>query len=338
MPNKYDLKSNRAQQRDLLAAQLIGKDAALAQPDTGLYTIVAPDPRGGWVVRGQDGGLIHGVQSQTNRGLGVGAVVSISQGTREAYLDAKPIKANGLANGSGNATSGSGTGTGLGGSGTGGIGGTGGTGPGGSPVSTPGDGSTPRYRPNENGECTAVYYTGATKEGDFDDPAECAGGQPNSKSYYCEGGKCYATAPGSGRYDSLEDCEAAIIPGFQGGQCEGVNYTVKVSISATSTNADGTFDGGTVTSDINLALNSTTLLGAISGIRINPTFSGVVESSNGTFTPVAIADGSVTSNGVGIVSFVSGGYAKNFRIANMQIIRGDGLPDQCGSKSPSCPP
>ena len=201
------------------------RQAANQLPQTtneGLDVVIGKNKTlGGYDIKRADGTVVLGARSQTNASMGIGKVVSTYRGNRQTLVDAKPV---GVVSGT-NSTSGtdstSGTGT---GSGTGTVSGS---------VLPPtvggntNDGSKPRYRPDPTtGECTPKYYLGDTKPGDYDTPQDCAGNQPNSKSYYCEGGKCYATAPGSGKYDNLEDCEAAIIkPTFTGGQCP-VDYNV----------------------------------------------------------------------------------------------------------------
>ena len=285
---------------------------------------------GGFDVKRSDGAIVKGARSQTNAAMGRGKVVSTYRGNRQTLVDAKPVGSVRSTNNQSGTNAASATNGGRGViSGSTNLGGAGGN---------ASDGSKPRYRPDpETGECTAKYYLGETKAGDYDTPQECAGSQENSKSYYCEGGKCYATAAGSGRYNDLASCEAAIVPGFSGGQCEGVNYTIKASITATATNAEGTANLGTATSDIEEASNATNLVGKISSIRINPIYDGVVFSGSGIFTSVIKAVGSSGTNTSGVVSFTGSGYAKDFKIATLQIIRSDGLPDDCGDMPGSCP-
>lgn len=313
--DKYSFDKNRGDRRDNRAGRQIGRDDSLSQPETGV--IVAPDPNGGWVVQTKDGGLVYGIVSQTNRGLGVGSVVTLSRSNRVAYGDSRPTKSGGLAESAGSFGTGTGsTGGGIGGSTSGGGGG----GTGGSP-STPGDGSTPRYRPNENGECEAFYYTGPTKEGDYDDPGECAGEQENSKSYYCENGTCYATAPGSGNYNSMEDCEAAVVdPGFTGGQSAGIAYVCTIQYDEMGCSGGNALVAGA---------------GAVSGTLIGP----VKFVSNTLYIdPCGSAHngGSKFEGAGGGAIMLSAGSINPLKITNKSVTRADGLPDTGGDPPKTC--
>lgn len=262
-----DITGNRQSQQEQQAAAEIKRQQQLGTENMGLHTVIGPNPTlGGYDVQKADGGVLRGVLPDTSRSFGKGDMVSVYIGSKGARLDAKPSGLSSSGTGS-SSTDGTGTGSGVGGSSTSAL----------LPPSLPGssplnDGSQPRYRPNENGECTAVYYTGATKEGDFDDAAACAGDQPNSRSWYCEDGKCYATAAGAGQYDSLAECEAAIIPGFKGGQCAGTLYAVSGTVTGTYATSGGNpaFPGHVAGASWSASW-SATAIGPIGAVSCSPT-------------------------------------------------------------------
>lgn len=321
----HDLNENRATRRIDQAAAEIDRQAQAATVDTGLYTIVAPDPDGGWIVQDGQGGLIYNVMSETTRGLGRGVQVSISQGARGARLDARPIGSSQFADGAGSGStantptnSSSGTLT--------------------APLYLGGTGSLTKYRPNPNspGECLAVSYQGNVKSGDFATEAECVNDQDTGdKSWYCEvengSAVCRRTTPGLGKWGSREQCEENIVkPLFSGGQCP-VLYNVAGTYTAIveptyqnvpacggTSGANGTFSGTTIgpISQIEWTGNSHFIQGGFA------TFNGGTDPRIEGHTDITVG--------------CSGPGVSEITVTSVSVSRADGQPDNCGSAPEQC--
>jgi hypothetical protein len=310
----------RAARRAEQASKEIERQKLNGAESLGHKAIIGPNPvYGGYDVSTASGGRIRGVLPDTSRSFGKGDQVSVVVGSRGARLDAKSSGLGAAGSLASSATSATGSTSGTSGSASGSVvSGGGGGGSGGN------DGSTPRYRPNPDGSCSPVYYTGGTKPGDYDDPGKCAGDQPNSKSYYCEGGKCYATTAGNGKYNSLADCQAGIVPGFKGGQCEGTVYSCKFKWSGKAQQ--------TGSSEIKNAVGNGEFIatGPISGsltfgsTGYTPSYPGASSMSSSIDYE---ASGLNPAGGV-FVSDASGSITETSPISG---------PDDCGDKPDSCP-
>lgn len=233
------ISNNRESERQRAAQQEILRQQQAGNADTGLVTIVGPDPDyGGYIARDSRGGLIRGVRSDTNRGFATGDQASYYPGTRIARLDSKPAFSGGGAGGAGTdgaPTTPTGITTGI-------L----------LPPLYPGSpGSNPtKWRPDPNnpGECTPVAYAGDVKPGDFATPEDCVGDQdPGDKSWYCEveNGRavCRKTTPGLGKWGSRDQCEEKIKPPtFSGGQC-GIEYQIDIQCDVLAyNNSTGQYD------------------------------------------------------------------------------------------------
>lgn len=82
------------------------------------------------------------------------------------------------------------------------------------------------YIAGPDGSCTlGNYAVGKAPVGSFKTLKECREAQDSD--YNCEGGVCKPVAKGTGKYKSIGQCQAALVPaGFTGGQCAGVKYIV----------------------------------------------------------------------------------------------------------------
>jgi hypothetical protein len=111
---------------------------------------------------------------------------------------------------------------------------------------TPDSDGEDAWIPEADGSCTLRNYpVGKVPANSFKTRADCREAQDNS--YNCAGGKCEKASAGTaGRYKSLSECEAALIPaGFTGGQCAGVKYVVTGQVVGYATNG-GTWGAGNI--------------------------------------------------------------------------------------------
>lgn len=188
------------------------------------------------------------------------------------------------------------------------------------------------YVPGPDGSCELKNYApGKAPKDSFKTLKECREAQDNE--YICEEGVCKVAPKGTGKYKSLGECQAALVPaGFTGGQCDGVLYRVFWTVSFTSVFGEivpgNTFSGAAlVTGPVKGIVKDGTPRPPISG---NP-----LPSTDYVYYVKGKPTNDRPDGKFPLPLGISGVLTSNESITSVQRV--DNLPDNCGDPPKVCP-
>ena len=190
-------------------------------------------------------------------------------------------------------------------------------------------------------ECDSCMFDGAP--GDDLTPGSSARSFANSRDceddardqlgsgFICVGGVCIPTEVGEGIYNTMEDCQAALVFPFPGGQVPGEVYTINATATRHSWVGSTCLNNPGPTTD-----SDNTLVGPISSIEIQ-------DRGNGA-NPCGIQGQQIRvehAGGISLIQFGSGSVAFN-NVAFTGPTRNDGTSEaddliEGGSPPPECP-